>query len=101
MITFQLTSDQANLLHAAMLAGFYDIRENSEHSHEVDEMAEAVNSFYSQLCVAEGTTPSAIVSAAEDYVDSMDGDFDSGMASAGHGTDEDYGYFGEMGMSED
>ena len=27
--------------------------------------------------------------------DSMDGDFDSGMASAGHGTDEDYGYYGE------
>ena len=25
----------------------------------------------------------------------MDGDFDSGMASAGHGTDEDYGYYGE------
>ena len=24
----------------------------------------------------------------------MDGDFDSGMASAGHGTNEDYGYFG-------
>ena len=30
----------------------------------------------------------------EDYYDSMDGDFDSGMASAGHGTDEDYGYYG-------
>lgn len=29
------------------------------------------------------------------YDDSMDGDFDSGMASAGYGTDEDYGYFGE------
>ena len=27
--------------------------------------------------------------------DSMDGDFDSAMASAGHGTDEDYGYFGD------
>ncbi len=27
--------------------------------------------------------------------DSMDGDFDSGMASAGWGTDESYGYFGE------
>lgn len=27
--------------------------------------------------------------------ESMDGDFDSAMASAGHGTDEDYGYFGE------
>ena len=26
--------------------------------------------------------------------DSMDGDFDSAMASAGYGTDEDYGYFG-------
>jgi hypothetical protein len=25
----------------------------------------------------------------------MDGDFDSGMASAGFGTDEDYGYYGE------
>ena len=27
--------------------------------------------------------------------ESMDGDFDSAMASAGHGTDEDYGYYGE------
>lgn len=26
-----------------------------------------------------------------DYDDSMDGDFDSAMASAGYGTDEDYG----------
>ena len=28
-----------------------------------------------------------------DYDDSMDGDFDSAMESAGHGTDEDYGYY--------
>lgn len=27
----------------------------------------------------------------DEYDDSMDGDFDSGMASAGMGTDEDYG----------
>ena len=27
--------------------------------------------------------------------DDMDGDWDSAMASAGYGTDEDYGYFGE------
>jgi hypothetical protein len=27
--------------------------------------------------------------------DSMDGDFDSAMASAGRGTDEDYGYYGD------
>ena len=30
-----------------------------------------------------------------DFDDSMDGDFDSGMASAGYGTDEDYGYSGD------
>ena len=29
------------------------------------------------------------------YDDSMDGDFDTGMASAGFGTDEDYAYFGD------
>ena len=30
----------------------------------------------------------------EYYNESMDGDFDSAMASAGYGTDEDYGYYG-------
>lgn len=30
-----------------------------------------------------------------DYDDSMDGDHDSAMESAGWGTDEDYGYYGE------
>ena len=30
----------------------------------------------------------------EEFDESMDGDFDSGMASAGFGTDEDYGYYG-------
>jgi hypothetical protein len=30
-----------------------------------------------------------------DYDESMDRDFDSGMASAGYGTDEDYGYSGD------
>lgn len=29
------------------------------------------------------------------YDESMDGDFDSAMASAGFGTDEDYGYYGD------
>jgi hypothetical protein len=31
----------------------------------------------------------------EDYDDSMDGDHESGLASAGWGTDEDYGYYGD------
>ena len=31
----------------------------------------------------------------DDLDESMDGDFDSAMTSAGFGTDEDYGYFGD------
>ena len=31
----------------------------------------------------------------QEYDESMDGDFDSAMASAGFGTDEDYGYYGD------
>ena len=31
----------------------------------------------------------------EDFDESMDGDFDTAMASAGFGTDEDYGYSGD------
>lgn len=34
-------------------------------------------------------------SCQEEYNNSMDGDHDSAMASAGFGTDEDYGYYGE------
>ena len=33
----------------------------------------------------------------DDYDDSMDGDFDSAMAAAGFGTDEDYGCYGGDG----
>ena len=33
----------------------------------------------------------------EDFYDHMDGDFDSAMASAGFGTDEDYGCYGDDG----
>ncbi len=29
------------------------------------------------------------------YNEDMDGDFDTAMASAGYGTDEDYGYYGD------
>jgi hypothetical protein len=34
-------------------------------------------------------------SSENDINESMDGDFDSAMTSAGFGTDEDYGYFGD------
>ena len=32
---------------------------------------------------------------SDDYDDSMDGDHESGLASAGWGTDEDYGHYGD------
>jgi len=31
----------------------------------------------------------------DDFDDSMDGDHESGLASAGWGTDEDYGFYGD------
>jgi hypothetical protein len=31
----------------------------------------------------------------DEYDDSMDGDHESGLASAGWGTDEDYGFYGD------
>lgn len=48
---------------------------------------------------AEGFADAAVDVDHDDdteYNDSMDGDFDSAMASAGHGSDEDYGYTGEF-----
>ena len=33
----------------------------------------------------------------DSFDDSMDGDHDSGMTSAGWGTDEDHGYYGDYG----
>lgn len=45
---------------------------------EIDDMARHENDDYPQT-----------------YNEEMDGDFDSAMASAGFGTDEDYGYYGE------
>ena len=47
------------------------------------------------LVWVEDVHDSLFESAEEGFDDSMDGDFDSGMASAGYGTDEDYGYYGE------
>jgi hypothetical protein len=36
-----------------------------------------------------------MMDSIDDYDDSMDGDFDTAMASAGYGTDEDYGCYGD------
>lgn len=48
-----------------------------------------------EIAAVLGITADQVLDALEvdfnDYDDSMDGDFDSGMASAGYGMDEDYG----------
>jgi len=56
--------------------GFFDI--------DPDKFAAMLNELIEQDIVCE---------VEDDYDDSMDGDWDSAMASAGFGTDEDYGIF--------
>jgi len=36
----------------------------------------------------------------DSFYDSMDGDAESALASAGWGTDEDYGYYGDDGVED-
>ena len=57
------------------------------------ELAEKYNLSLADVEMYHSEMISQIVE--NDYDDSMDGDFDSAMASAGFGTDEDYGYYGE------
>jgi hypothetical protein len=56
--------------------GFFDV--------DPDKFAAMLNELIEQGIVCE---------VEDDYDDSMDGDWDSAMASAGFGTDEDYGIF--------
>ena len=63
-----------------------------------DEIAEILNKRYG-TAFSEAEVDNAISEFLDKqdqaYNDDMDGDFDSAMASAGFGTDEDYGYYGE------
>ena len=65
---------------------------------ELHEDGLPVDEIAVSLMVDLGTVAEIIKEYEEqnyDYDDSMDGDFDSAMASAGFGTDEDYGYYGD------
>jgi hypothetical protein len=63
-----------------------------------DEIAEIINKQYGTV-YTEAEIDAAISQIIEDqdqrYNDDMDGDHASALASAGFGTDEDYGYYGE------
>jgi len=63
---------------------------------ELHEDGFSLDQIAIQLKVDLGTVAEVIQDYEEDnYDDSMDGDHDSAMASAGFGTDEDYGYYGD------
>lgn len=66
----------------AILSGIYSFAEIAEM---FDLTVSDVNAIFEYMKID-----------MEDYYNEpMDGDFDSAMASAGYGTDEDYGYYGE------
>lgn len=75
-----------------------DIEEMWADGLPFDQIAEAINKQYGTI-YTEAEIDAAIeqIIEAQDqgYNDDMDGDFDSAMASAGFGTDEDYGYYGD------
>jgi hypothetical protein len=70
---------------------------------DIQESIERGTMTYQQIADMYGIPVKDVMLIAEELMDqfddsqfddSMDGDFDSAMASAGMGTDEDYGYFG-------
>ena len=75
-----------------------DIEEMWADGMPFDQIAEAINKQYGTI-YTEAEIDAAIeqIIEAQDqgYNDDMNGDFDSAMASAGFGTDEDYGYYGD------
>ncbi len=62
---------------------------DEDNTHEEDVIYDDYNDFYREEEIEEENVWD------DSYDDSMDGDFDSAMRDAGHGVDEDYGYYGE------
>ena len=63
---------------------------------ELHEDGFSLDEIAIRLKVDLGSVAEVIKDYEEDnYDDSMDGDHDSAMTSAGFGTDEDYGYYGD------
>ena len=75
-----------------------DIEEMWHDAIPFDEIAKAINKQYG-TAYTDVEVDAAISQIIEDqdqrYNDDMDGDHASALASAGFGTDEDYGYYGE------
>jgi len=65
---------------------------DSDNAMENDMNYDDYNDFYGESVDYDDYNDEA---GDDSYDDSMDGDHESGLASAGWGTDEDYGYFGD------
>lgn len=70
----------------SMLIDGYDVQEVANYFGETIETVEQIAADYG---IPLDEYP------YEECNENMDGDFDSAMASAGFGTDEDYGYYGD------
>lgn len=66
-----------------------------DNSYEDDMNYDDYNDFYDDV------DNSGEIDWYDEGDDSMDGDAESALASAGWGTDEDYGYYGDVDYSED
>jgi len=70
---------------------------------DVIDALESTGMDFEKVANQFGMSLTEVIEIAREYGDfendadpgDMDGDFDSAMASAGFGTDEDYGYYGE------
>jgi hypothetical protein len=63
--------------------------------YDIDANYDDHDDFHQQIVEYYDENHGEDYDSEEDYDDSMDGDHDSAMESAGWGTDEDYGYYGE------
>lgn len=68
-----------------------DLTEALGRTPTVSEFDECLEAF-SEALRGSGDTDSPTMD--DEFDDSMDGDAESALASAGFGTDEDYGYYG-------
>lgn len=72
-----------------------DIVEMLGEGYSMDDVASFTGIPYADILNIASEYGLEIKDMTTDYDESMDGDFDTAMASAGFGTDEDYGYYGD------
>lgn len=80
---------------ADMLVEIEELYKDGFDAKDISEMSGIQLSMVLDAIDAYGTAWDEEMIDDEADPGEMDGDWDSSMASAGYGTDEDYGYFGD------